>query len=266
MAEFGLTNPAPANQVPLGIVDLYGPPGPGNTWRLLQPDEYGPQEQSTDILQRGRTLAQQTVPLQVSNLLDALGQLRARAAGSTAEIFPDIMGQLGQLRAQYSGASQALARRLGYAGGGQTERDQGRALAQATQQYGSLITQQQQAGFAQLLNTLGGLQPQLSGAARAPSVTTRTPGDVEGGTINPALYGKALASLVGTGRQIYDYYAGPRADAANAASTIEGFRQQGFTQGLTSNPAYTPAPTYNGPEMDAFGYTGLQPGDYQYNY
>lgn len=156
---------------------------------------------SEDILKRGRALALQGVPLQVSNLFEALAQLRARAAGSTAEILPSIIGQLSQMRAQYSGASQAIARRLGFAGGGQTEREQGKALASATRQYGGMITGQQQTAYANLINQLSALQPQLSGAARPPSVRTQ-----EGPQPNLALQGAGIASMISTARQIQDYY------------------------------------------------------------
>jgi hypothetical protein len=264
MAEsyYGLTNPQPVGSTVLGRVR----PGPGNTWAVVTPDQYNEEEQSAEILREGRQLAQQGVPLQVSSLLSAVQQLRARAAGSTAEILPDIVGQLSQLRAQYAGASQAIARRLGYAGGGQTERQQAGTLGQAVRQYGGAITQQQQAGMASLINLLGGIQPQIAGAARPPSVSTRDPGETPGANFQPSIYGRALQNLLSTGRVIYDYYQGPRADAANAANTIAGYRQEGFTQGLVSNPAYSAPSTYTGPPMDEFGYSGISGGDYYYGY
>lgn len=262
MAEtaYGLTNPQPAGQTVLGRVRR----GAGGTWQIVPPAQYNEEEQSNDILREGRQLAQQGVPTQVSNLLASLAELRARAAGSTAEILPDVIGQLAQLRSQYAGASQALARRLGPSAGGQAEREQGNLLGQAVRQYGSAITQQQQAGMASLINLLGGIQPQIAGAARPPSVSTRDPGETPGTNFNPSIYGKALQSLLSTGRAVYDYYQGPRADATNAANTITGFRQNdAFTTGLISNPAYTQLPsTYTGPPMDDFGYTGISGGDY----
>lgn len=265
MAEttFGLTNPQPVNSTVLGRVR----PGPNNTWAIVPAGEYNAQEQSADILREGRQLALQGVPLQVGNILSSLAELRARAAGSTAEILPDVIGQLGQLRSQYGGASQALARRLGYAGGGQVDREQGNLLGQATRQYGATITAQQQAGMASLINLLGGIQPQISGAARPPAVSTRDPGETPGSNFNPSIYGKALQSLLQTGRTVYDFYNAPgRADAANAANTIAGFRQnEAFTTGLISNPAYTtPTSTYTGPPADAYGYTGISGGDYYF--
>lgn len=157
---------------------------------------------SEEILQRGRDLALKGLPLQVSNLLATLGTLRARAAGSSAEILPQIIGQLSDLRSQYSGASQAIARRLGFAGGGQTEREQGRALGQATGQYGRLFTGAQSSALSNLLNTLSGLQPALSGAARPPSVSTReAPVDTSG-------YGAGFANIINTARRIQDFNRG----------------------------------------------------------
>lgn len=156
---------------------------------------------SEAILSRGRALAQQGVPLQIGSLFEALAQLRARAAGSTAEILPSIIGQLSQMRAQYAGATQAIARRLGFAGGGQTEREQGKVLAGAARQYGGLITGQQQTSYANLINQLSAIQPALSGAARPPNVRTQ-----EGPQPDLALQGAGIASLISTARRIQDYY------------------------------------------------------------
>ena len=163
---------------------------------------------SEDLLTRGRALALEGVPLQISSLFEALAQLRARAAGSTAEILPSIIGQLSQMRAQYSGASQAIARRLGFAGGGQTEREQGKALAGATRQYGGLITGQQQTSFAALIKQLSELQPSLSAAARPPSTSTSASESTqEGQPMNFGQWGQAIAAAVSTARQLQQFYA-----------------------------------------------------------
>ena len=155
---------------------------------------------SEDILKRGRELALLGVPLQVSNLFEAIAQLRARASGSTAEIFPAIIGQLSELRGQYAGASQAIARRLGFAGGGQVKREQGKALASASQRYGGLLVKDQTACFANLINTLSGLQPALSGAARPPNVSTKdVPQDF-------SQQGAGIASMISAARKLEDFY------------------------------------------------------------
>lgn len=155
---------------------------------------------SEDVLTRGRALALEGVPLQVSNLFEALAQLRARATGSTAEIFPAIITQLSQLRSQYAGASQAIARRLGFAGGGQVEREQGKALATAAGQYGGLIAGSQEKSFAALINRLSALQPALSGVARPPSVSTKeVPQDF-------ALQGAGIAGMISAARNIQNFY------------------------------------------------------------
>lgn len=169
-----------------------------------------------DVLKRGRELAIAGVPLQVGSLFDALNRLRAQAKGSTAEIFPQVLGQLSTLRKTYSDASSAISRRLGYAGGGQVTRGRQAALGSAAGQYGSLITQGQQAAFANLLNNLGGFQPALSGAARAPnlSTTTKAPDLTNVGT---GLAGFTSASkLFGS--------AGSANTAAQAAAAVQGFR------------------------------------------
>jgi len=178
---------------------------------------------SEDILTAGRALAVKGVPLQIGSLFDALNKLRARARGSTAEIFSDITPQLSALRGQYAGASSAIARRLGYAGGGQVKRAQQGELSKAARQYGSLITQGQQGGFTNLLNTLGGFQPALSGAARAPSVTTRNlPTDLRN-------VGTSLASFGSAARTLNNSF--NTSTAAQAAATIQGFR---------NNPQFNP--------------------------
>ena len=182
---------------------------------------------SEEVLKRGRALALQGLPLQVSNLLATLGTLRARAAGSSAEILPQIIGQLSDLRSQYTGASQAIARRLGFAGGGQVEREQGRALGQATGQYGKLFTGTQSSALSNLLNTLSGLQPTLSGAARPPNISTRE------AAVDLSQYGTGIANIVNVARQIQDYNASQAnrqpAIFANPRPFSESFGSLGYT-------------------------------------
>ena len=155
---------------------------------------------SEDILKRGRELALMGVPLQISNLFESLAQLRARATGSTAEIFPAIISQLSQLREQYSGASRAIARRLGFAGGGQVKREQGKALAGAARQYGGLIAGDQQTSFANLINILSGMKPALSGEARSPNVSTREM------PVDFSQQGAGIASMVSAARRLENFY------------------------------------------------------------
>lgn len=189
-----------------GNFDAGGPGSGGAGSGGAGPNNQGPGLLSSeDMLARGRALGLASVPLQVSNLFDSLAQLRARASGSTAEIFPAIIGQLSQLRHQYSGASAAIAKRLGFAGGGQTTREQGKALGTATTQYGGLITGDQQTSFANLINTLSGLKPGLSGEARDPNVSTSSsfkPADL-------SMQGAGLASLATTAKSIVDFYKRP---------------------------------------------------------
>ena len=150
-----------------------------------------PQVASTeDILAQGRGIALSGVPLQVGGLLEATNQLRARSTGSTASIFPAILGQLGDLRKQYATASQALARKLGPAAGGFTKRGQKQLLGQAGQQYASLLDKSQQEAFAGLLNTQAGFQPTLGSAARAPVVSTSP-----GAPIDPRIVGASADAL-----------------------------------------------------------------------
>ena len=151
---------------------------------------------SADILARGRQLAIAGVPLQLANLLTALETLRARARGSTAEIFPAINHQLNDLREQYSAASRAISRRLGAAGGGQTKRAKQQLLGQTARQYGGLINAAQEQAYGQLINTLGGIQPFLSGAAREPSVST-----APGSPFNPAQLGSGIAGVISLAQQ-----------------------------------------------------------------
>lgn len=148
--------------------------GPGQPVFGDQESEQNPLLSSEDLLTRGRELAISGVPLQLGGLLEALAQLRARAAGSPAAILPSVIGQLSELRGQYANASQAISRRLGFSGGGQTTRDRQRLLTQTAGQYANLFGQQQQQGFSGLLNVQGAIQPALSGAARPPSTGART--------------------------------------------------------------------------------------------
>jgi hypothetical protein len=146
---------------------------------------------SADVLTQGAEMAQQGIPLQLGGLLDSLAQLRARATGSTADILPGIIDQLASLRSGYAGATQAIAKRLGFAGGGQTVRASAADLAQATQAYQALIQQGQQKAQADIINVEGKFQPLLSGAARAPNVGVRT------SPFNAAGLGAGLAGAAG---------------------------------------------------------------------
>lgn len=171
---------------------------------------------SEDILKAGRGLAIKGIPLQVGNLFTTLNKLRARASGSTAEIFSDLTPQLNALRTQYAGASEAIARRLGFAGGGQVKKGQQAELGKVAGQYGRLITQSQTGAFSNLLNTLGGFQPTLSGAARAPNVNTRNlPTDL-------SRVGASLAGFGSAARALNNRF--NVSTAEQAAATIQGFR------------------------------------------
>lgn len=184
-----------------------------------------------DVLSGGRALAESGVPLQVSNLLDAISQLRAQAAGSTAEIFPSIVGQLGQLRGQYAAQSQALSRRLGYAGGGQTQRAQSALLGQAAGQYGNLITGAQGAAFGNLINTLGSFQPLLSGAARPPNVGLqyRNNPDIP-------LMGQSLGQISQLASKYFTGNDGGVSSASEAAAAVDALRQQYPTDVASETP------------------------------
>ena len=124
---------------------------------------------SADVLAQGRNLGLAGVPLATGGSLEAVNALRAKATGSSAEILPSIIENLGALRKQYSGASQAVARKLGYAGGGQTEREKQKLLGSATKQYAGLIQGGQQQGVAGLNQVESGFAPLVSGVAKAPS-------------------------------------------------------------------------------------------------
>jgi len=146
-----------------------------------------------DLLTQGRNLATSSIPLQLGGLFEALAALRSKAAGSPSTILPGVISQLGGLRNTYAQASQALARRLGPSGGGQLQRGQQGLLTQATRQYAGLLGTGQQEGFTGLLNTTGGLQPTLSGAARPPNIGERQ------SPFDPAvaqLQGQGLASML----------------------------------------------------------------------
>lgn len=154
--------------------DQGGDAGAGQPVFGDQNADQNPLLSSEDLLTKGRELAIGGVPLQLGGLLEALAQLRARAAGSPAAILPSVIGQLSDLRGQYANASQAISRRLGFSGGGQNTLGRQRLLTQAGSQYANLFGQQQQQGFSGLLNTEGAIQPALSGAARPPSTGVRT--------------------------------------------------------------------------------------------
>lgn len=184
---------------------------------------------SEDMLTQGREMALQGVPLQIGGLLSALSQLRARASGSTAANFPQIMGQLSDLRSTYAAASQAISRRLGFAGGGQVEREKGNLLARAGGQYANLLSGAQQEGFSGLLNLTSGVQPQISGTARPAQTSTATRYNPFAGQAAGLLAGEALPIQLRTLWNASGF--GQQGDAAYAAKTMEQLR---------ANPAFNP--------------------------
>jgi hypothetical protein len=177
---------------------------------------------SEDMLAQGRQLAVSAAPFQTEALLSALNQLRSRAAGSTSSIFPSIIGQLGDLRSTYAAASRAISRKLGFAGGGQTEREKGNLLARAGGQYGSMLQGAQQEGFSGLLNTQGNVQPYLSGSARPPMTSTATRTNPFAANAAGQLAGTALPGQIST---IYGAFNQPR---------------QPFAGGLQDSSQFTP--------------------------
>ncbi len=149
-----------------------GAPGESNPGNALS---------SADILAQGRNLAEAGVPFAVGGVLESVNALRAKAVGSSAEILPSIVENLAQLRSQYGDASKAVARKLGYAGGGQVTRERQKLLGTATRQYAGLIQNAQQQGVAGLNQVEGGFAPLVSGVAREPSRSQATsPFDASG--------------------------------------------------------------------------------------
>lgn len=201
-ADFGMDSPEDIESVGEGQdISADSEAGPtainaGIVPRRTDDAEGVPLLTSEQILEQGRALALSGVPLQLSNLLNTLAQLRARAQGSTAEIFPAISRQLNDLRTQYSDASAALARRLGASGGGQVERGRQRLLGQATTRFARTAGQAQQEGFAGLLNVLSGIQPFLSGAARPPNVSVAT------SPFNTGQAGEGIAGLISLAQRL----------------------------------------------------------------
>ena len=194
----GLKTGLPLAAAGMGLIGAVGGAAQGRTspgGESTQTSTSGPGEPDP-ILTAGRELAQQGIPLQVSNYLDALGKLRARSKGSTAELLPSLQGSLTDLRTQYGDASSALSRKLGYAGGGQVQRGKAQLLSQATKQYAGMIGKGQQTAFGGLINAEGGFQPSLSNAARPPSVSTGTGSSIKTGQVDTSLYGTSAASLM----------------------------------------------------------------------
>jgi hypothetical protein len=150
------------------------------------------------MLYQGRTLATNAAPFQVEGLLSALNQLRSRAAGSTASNFPAIISQLSDLRSTYGAASRAISRKLGFAGGGQVEREKSSLLARAGGQYGSLLQGAQAEGFSGLMNTQGAVQPFLSGSARPPVTSTAQRTNPFAANAAGILAGQALPGQIST--------------------------------------------------------------------
>jgi hypothetical protein len=197
----------------------------------------GPPLSSADILAQGRNLALQGVPLAVGGVLESVNALQAKANGSAAEILPSVIENLGQLRGQYAGASQAIGRKLGYGGGGQTLRAQQANLAGATRQYAGLIQNAQQQGVAGLNQVEGGFAPLVSGVAREPSKSQSTsPFDT-----NAAAIGGLAASLPGVVKNIGSLF---------GSKTPDGLTPVG-------EPIDTGSLTYGPTTIDAGGATSI---------
>ncbi len=158
-----------------------GSPDTGGTPGTSEGTNPGNALSTADILAQGRNLAEAGVPLAVGGVLESVNALRAKSVGSSAEILPSIVENLAQLRSQYGDASKAVARKLGYAGGGQVTRERQKLLGTATRQYAGLIQNAQQQGVAGLNQVEGGFAPLVSGVAREPSRSQATsPFDASG--------------------------------------------------------------------------------------
>lgn len=195
------------------------------------------------MLAQGRELAISGQPLQTEGLLTALNQLRARAAGSTATAFPSLISGLGNLRSTYAAASQAISRKLGFAGGGQTERERGGLLARAGGQYASMLQKDQTDAFSGLLNTEGNVQPFLSGSAAPPRTSTSTQSNPFASNAAGQLAGSVLPGQIST---IYgalnppkNPFAGGLADTSQwSPATNTGLAELTFPEDVT-HPAGT---------------------------
>jgi len=198
---------------------------------------------SDDILAQGRELAVSGQPLQTEGMLASLNQLRARASGSTASAFPALIGNLSNLRSTYAAASQAISRKLGFAGGGQTERDRGSLLARAGGQYGSMLQGAQTEGLSGLLNTEGATQPFLSGSARPPQTSTFTRTNPFAANAAGQLTGAALPGQISTiygalNPQQNPFAGGMANTAAWSPATNAGIAELSFPEDVT-HPAGT---------------------------
>lgn len=146
---------------------------------------------------------------------EALTRQGALARGSQAALLQTLRPQISALRDRLQQAFSAIDRRLGPRSSGAIAEARGAEASQAAQALQGLLAQGSLAGFGGVFNQASGVQPALATSLRPIGTSS------SGGGAFPSL-GGLIQAIAGVGERVYEGFRGP--DAANAQSTIEGFR------------------------------------------
>ena len=189
--------------------------------------------EGSDIEQILRQLGLSTIPTAEASLSETIRVLLAQAQGSPAEIRTATQPQIAAIRTNLSRMFDSINQRLGRFGGGQVQRERGRALGQAGEQLQNVFATQPLAATQPLLQTLRQFAPTL--LAQPP---LQTASQVE--PFNLQSLGQAVPGLINFGRNVFAPNPPPFALPQGGFGT--GFSTLG-TLGPTPTTTTAPRPT-----------------------
>ena len=126
-----------------------------------------------------RALGLDTTAINQARLGEAITGLTPQIQGSPIEIREALLPQIGQIRQSLQTAFDTISQRLGRFGGGQIQRERGRALGGAGQELQNIFARQPAIATQQLLQTLGGFSPFLLSQPPLQTVSADIPPDLE---------------------------------------------------------------------------------------
>lgn len=178
---FGPPTDPPPPRLISGIADLEVPPG-----------EVTPNFAEEVLRQPGLS----SIPVQEARLGAAINQLLPVIQGSPLAVREAAAPQINQIRGNLQSAFDTISRRLGRFGGGQIERERGRALGGAAGQLQNVFAAQPAAATQQLIQTLSGFNPFL--LAQPPLQTSSQAIPPDFGQL-----GQSLAALIDTAGALF---------------------------------------------------------------
>lgn len=159
--------------------------------------------------------AESTAP-RAALIREALTRQGALSRGSQAALFQALRPQISALRDRLQQTFDAIDRRLGPRSSGGIAEARGQEASQAALALQALLSQGALSGFGGVFNQASGVQPGLA-------TSLRPIGTASSGGGFPTNLGGLIQAVAGVGERLYQGFNNAN-DAANAQSTIEGFR------------------------------------------